>query len=359
MAFKHLTIAFLSVHLSLTSQAAASPELLEEDLETFDMFVMKFGERPPDASVRRVMAAARSQPDDVRICFFALLSMQTKLTEEKVDVLPALTKAAANGNPRAMAVIATEMCAGRIDGADLRSAVEMLRRSSESGDPLADHQLGLGYLIGIPGVVEKNLDEAERCLRRSNARGMKNALGTLAKLASMRGDQEKYMEAVVVAAEAGDGEAMSLLYMWYIRDPKLRNVDKAHYWARRGAMMGRKNLMTAYAMMLDEGVGTAKDPQLAFRFLQRARSLGDNEAKALIELGRATGRFGMQADRKTGFKKLEQLAESEVVEAQFILGKVLVEGLDAPKDSTRGRDLIRRAAAGGSIAAKVYLEQLR
>lgn len=344
--------------MSLAKEAAPDLTLLG-DQDAFRAYLYTYGERPSEACVRRVLDAARRREASAEMLCDAALAVRDKLTAEAIDVQEILDRAAATGNRRALAELGNELCWGTAMKADPARGLKLLREAARLDEPCAHFRLGIIYISGLPGFVEADRAEAKRHLQRAVDCGMLRGLGILALLARDDANRKEAVATATKAASAGDVESMVLLYKYHTFDSQLRDPVEATRWAARGAYYNHPHLLAAYAVALDEGVGTARDRHLASRLLQRAARLGDNDAKALLAFGKVVGRFGMLKNKELGLRTLEEMAASQISEAQMMLGRMLVAGQGVDRDEKRGRTLIKAAADQGLVAAVLWLENDR
>jgi TPR repeat protein len=363
MMYRHpvgiLIFPFFTVMLSAYAIADGSRRPvavpLQQDLAAVESYVMRYGPRPSEAAVSRIIAAAKSERPDARVLYCAgTLAAEGWTTE--INELDVWALAASKGDSRATTMRAAEYCIGKKVARDVERGLADLRAASAKGDSLADYYLGTLQANGVPNL---DLNAAQAHLQRAAAGGMLRALGALAQIAVHHGrDQAQIFESVRNAAAAGDPEMILAMVNWYDTGGPGKDLGEALAWARRGALLGYPALMANYAIMLERGYGGAKgDPTVEASLLQRAAELGSLDAQAMLEVGRITGQFGIAINREEALQNLRELANGDHPPAQLWLGRLLVEGKEVPKDEVKGRRLIESAAKNGDEGAKQWLEK--
>lgn len=192
-------------------------------------------------------------------------------------------------------------------------------------------------------------------------------------------------------AEAGDAEAqralgaMYAMGRWVKQDPA-----KARVWWRKAAEQGDLESQVHLAQALSEGTGGAKDPAgavrwwraaaeqdhaiaqynlavklrqgegaaadpvEAMRWLRRAKAGGVDQAEAEITSLRASSAF-RNADPDALIALHTPAAEAGDVAAQRALGRLYLQGEEAPRDAAKGRHWLERAAEQGDVDAQATL----
>lgn len=215
------------------------------------------------------------------------------------------------------------------------AALDALRRSAESGDARAEHDLAVAYESGR-GVVRDDR-EAARWFRKSaehgNAQGQYR-LGTLYQAG--RGVKQDYAQAAEWFQKSeGDvpraAAALGYLYGLGLGVPQDHEQARQHYEfaARRGDVIGAVNL----AVMYTNGRGVSKDFAEAFRWYMVAARQGQLEAMNGVGLSYLRG-FGVEQSADKGIAWLTAAAEAGQPNAMHTLGMVYLNGQGRPADDS-------------------------
>ncbi len=89
--------------------------------------------------------------------------------------------------------------------------------------------------------------------------------------------------------------------------------------------------------------------------LQVAAESGDSEAQRKLGEALLFGNEGLERDKNSGFRLLEQASTSGNIAAKASLGKALLEGYYLPADHEKGQQLLEEAAAAGNPQAQTTL----
>ncbi|MCK4712065.1 MAG: sel1 repeat family protein [Marinosulfonomonas sp.] len=102
-------------------------------------------------------------------------------------------------------------------------------------------------------------------------------------------------------------------------------------------------------------VSTAYTKDIDRAALQVAAESGDLEAQRKLGEALLFGVGGVEQEKDSGLRLLEQSAASGNVAAKATLGKVLLEGYYLPADHEKGAQLLQEAADAGNLQAQVTL----
>lgn len=234
----------------------------------------------------------------------------------------------------------------RGDGAE---AARWLRASAEQGN--ADAQLFLGLQLKSGAVIAKDLDEAERWLKKAAAGGEKMATDALARLeeertsgvavgsegeleaAAQKGDANAaYSLGMIfcfnrgdgvagarwlkVAAEKGHAKAQGRLGFVCAAGYKgaPRDLAAAESWYRRAAQQGDRESCRNLAQLLLRPEADGEKQAEGVRWARRAADLGDADAMGQLGTSYLLGR-GLKEDPVEGLAWLILAAEAGCREA--------------------------------------------
>ncbi len=201
---------------------------------------------------------------------------------QSYDVL--LAKAL-NGDQRSAFAVGVMLLEGT-GGApvDASSAARWFRRCADSGNPVAQTQLGFMYLEGVG--VERDVHEAFRWLLRASSSGNAQAQFNLSIMylsgAGVTPDPEQAFRWLVRAAEAGCPQAQMNLGLVYIKGAQFfphvqRDPKKGMRWMREAA--NHRLLCAEYnlGVLYFNGIGTtAKASEAEYWFTRANSHVGDN-----------------------------------------------------------------------------------
>jgi hypothetical protein len=157
-----------------------------------------------------------------------------------------------------------------------------------------------------------------------------------------------------LAKDSNDTAAMTLLGEIYRQGLGVRlDPAIAADWYRLAADRGDRNAQHALALALFEGRGVARDPARAAGLLEQAAARGQPEASYNLALTLLAS--GDAADLTRAVTLLRAASEAEIGDAQHALASLIKQGRGVPRDNDAAADLMRRAAANGSIAGEVEL----
>lgn len=121
-------------------------------------------------------------------------------------------------------------------------------------------------------------------------------------------------------------------------------------WFRVAAEQEEDRALAALGVCYQAGLGAGKNEKLAQMYLEQAARLGNSNACCtLFVLDWNRGR------KRQAVKRLEQLARSDVPEAQLSLGLFYLTGAYIPRNIDKAVDQFRYAAMAGSPAAALMM----
>lgn len=139
-----------------------------------------------------------------------------------------------------------------------------------------------------------------------------------------------------------------------------KDIEKAFSYFEMG-MKGNMEARAQYGLMLMTGEGCEKDEQKGKKELIKALVEGHNTFAALkIGEFQLEGKYGWKKDVGEAMKNLQKASEDGWQHANFLIGKMMFEGVDGvQQDREKGLSMIQEAAESGcSGLAEEYLTAL-
>jgi TPR repeat protein len=133
------------------------------------------------------------------------------------------------------------------------------------------------------------------------------------------------------------------------------DLAASYRWSMRGAEAGSASSQYNVGFALLEGMGVPVDEAAAVRWFRRASDAGNALEQFALYVCHDEGTAGLRADDPAALQVLRSAAEAGHAPAQNVLGRRLLVGEGMPVDSVAGVEMLRRAVAGGSVNACVYL----
>ncbi len=372
MGFPHLQrVASLLVALSCataiadSTTRASAPSMVRDlqfraDLEAFTDEMDRFGDRPSDDAVNRMVNRAQQNPGDPELLYWAARGAFRGWIGNEVNGTTLLQKAAGMSYAPAIRDLGFLMCLGtqRITQ-DRVAGMGMLGQIADMGDARALYFVGFGYLQGWGGAAV-NPEKARKCFDQALDQGYFPAALDLAELYTAMGDQTKGEQYFELAAELGDVRAMRILVDpsrsdLISRDPMKvgRYLQRGRFWKdeQLGRMLAANILLRRTALDYDE--------PLALNILRWSAGEGDSRAKTLLARARLQGLWGIEQQVDRGIRELQWLASGPDPSgsAAFCLGQALWDGAGVSIDSQRADRLIQESADVGFQPAKKWLLQ--
>lgn len=157
-----------------------------------------------------------------------------------------------------------------------------------------------------------------------------------------------------LAKDNNDTAAMMLLAEIYRQGLGVKpNLKAAADWYRIAAERGDAHAMQALSVALIEGKGVARNAALSAEWLQKAAARGQPEACYNLALTLLTS--GESADLLKAVALLRTASDAELGDAQYALASLYRQGRGVERSDDNAADLMRRAAANGSLAGEVEL----
>jgi len=242
-------------------------------------------------------------------------------------------------------------------GAD-RQALAALRARVETGDALAQFELGLAYSLGKFGLATNHV-EAAKCFRKAaeqNLPGAQHNLGIC-----YRDGQGVSRDAVEAfkwfrqAAELNHDYAQHNLGVCYSKGQGVaKDVVEAVKWFRKSAEQNLAEAQYNLALCHDDGQGVAKDAVEAVKWYHKAAEQNLALAQFNLAVCYDEGQ-GVAKDKAEAVKWYRKAADQNLAVAQFNLGVCHAEGQGVPKDYAEAVKWLRRAAEQNLAAAQSNL----
>jgi uncharacterized protein len=157
-----------------------------------------------------------------------------------------------------------------------------------------------------------------------------------------------------LAKDSNDTAAMTLLGEIHRLGLGVRiDTSVATDWYRLAADRGDSHAMHALALALFSGQGVARDTAKASALLEKAAAKGHPEACYNLAIALLASSDPDQLQRAVTL--LQAAAEAEIADAQHALASLIKQGRGVTKDADAAADMMRRAAANGSLAGVVEL----
>jgi uncharacterized protein len=231
-----------------------------------------------------------------------------------------------------------------------KRGIEVLKREAERGNEFAITNLASLYARGAEGI-EKNPPAALELLESAVRRG---SIAAKARLGSMllRGetgiaDSVRAESLMREAADAGEVSSQYSLFIQYRRGGDLpKNLAQSDYYWR----LLQKNSDPMAAQMIVFGNQYLAREQQDFKKLQATAETGDADAqfslgKLLLEAGKP----------EEALKWFQEAAKQDSVLAMVELAQMYEQPLGTDKDAGRATDLLRQAAERGYPGAQNLL----
>jgi TPR repeat protein len=241
---------------------------------------------------------------------------------------------------------------------DSAAAESWLRRAARAGD--AEAAAVVGHLYAHGGERRPNYAEAAIWLQRASELGHAAAarmLGQLHAVGAMGApDPAAATEWLQRAASMGDRPAQAELGNLVLSGSAVSDLLKVGEWFERGANAGDPVAAFNLAVCLAEGFGVDRDERKAAEWIARA---AENLPIAQYWYGRMlTEGRGLEPDLAAARVWLGRAAEGGIVEAQVMLGELILNARGGPRDQVAAADLFAKAAAQGHAGAMFALGAL-
>ncbi|MBE6385613.1 MAG: sel1 repeat family protein [Lentisphaerae bacterium] len=224
--------------------------------------------------------------------------------------LDLMLKAAAAGDPEALALAGAQLAAGR--GSISAKGVEMLERAARRGVPAGLVKMGRIYLQG-------------RLVPR---------------------DEFQAFDLFKKAAAKGNVESKYFLSLCYRDGLGCRaNHAQAAQLAFEAAEAGDSYAQTLYATYLRDGIGVSRDSNRAVQYLQKAVMQGNVHAQGLLSDLISKANDIAAVPMGDGLQLVQKAALSGDAISAYSLGRIYTEGVKVKRDYAQGRKNYELAVA--------------
>ena len=287
------------------------------------------------------------------------LARDTANPEVQVEVVRHLRLAAEQGLATALYLYAILCDRGVGVAQDHAQATELYHQAALKGHRGAQAKWGFALTKGI-GVAENAL-EGESWLRRAALAGDAEAAAVVGDLYASGGTlPPNYAEAAMWfrrAAETGHKGASRALGMLFLTGAGVpRDQAEAANWFRVSAEGGDRHAHVDLGNLLLRGEGDDQDSVRTRTWFEQAAASGDPVAAFNYGVCLAEG-VGIEKDERKAAEWLRKAADT-VVNAQYWLGRMLIEGRGVDQNLEEGRAWVARAASVGMTEALTLMGDL-
>ena len=232
--------------------------------------------------------------------------------------------------------------------------------SAAHGNTIACYNIGTAYALGKG--VEKNNELSFDWLNRAAEDNFMKAMFSVAEAYSKgRGtskDSQKAFDLHLKLAENGFGKSQYHVAYAYFEGVGVEKNDKlAMEWFSKGAENG--NVLCQYytGYCYANGIGTRADDKKALMWYTRAAEQGHVVSRQIVE--GATGKKVELKGDESPFQSYLNSAKNGDPDAMFIVGRCYLDGVGTEKDPVEAKKWFNKGAAGGNLASKRALMQMR
>jgi TPR repeat protein len=278
------------------------------------------GPRDAEAALEWLEKAAEFRDVEAQVALGDAYRAGQNVFEDREAAFKWYLLAAEQGNGQAMERVAMALDNGDGVPENNAEAVRWYERSAGAGSFDSQTLLILKYLSGKE--VPRNEERALYWLGRQAAHGKLANVKIQAGLAKRDGDDPLAYKLYLLAAGAGDAEAM-------------REAGRA----------------------LWHGQGVERSVPVALRWYEKAAAAGD--AEAMREVGRARWHgYGVEKSVPVALRWYEKAAAAGDVDSMLELGDINYYGYFQPKDHGQARSWYEKAAAAGSAAGNAGIGRI-
>jgi TPR repeat protein len=269
---------------------------------------------------------------------------------DRAKAMELLRKTSASGDIDAQYMLGLLLLdeAGNANASMRSEAISWLSKAAGSGNPRAQFLLGSGYADGTFGQVDSQL--ARQWLAKAITSGVIEALRPYVALSKDNtGDHSKPVEALLKQAEQGDAMAQHEYAARLIAGEGIKkDFANGVVWLRKSAQQGYLDAQYDLGILLSR----SDDPDYsgALQWLRKAASKGHARAAYAIGQIYADG-LGVDKDEQEAVRWYRQAAEAGLPSAEYAMGYALSEGAGIQKDDPMALDWFRKAANHGHAEA--------
>lgn len=268
-----------------------------------------------------------------------------------------LQRAVDGGLSTAVYLLAVLKENGQEEPCDLQAAAELYERAAGDGVTAAQLRLGLALLDGAFGRRDEEAGEA--WMRRAALTGNAEAAFLLGDR-SVKGGNPNFAEAIAWFRQAVDGghpaAARALASLYLTGNGVAKDVEEGTRLLRVAANSGHRDAQVDLANLFLRGADEAGDPASIAQWFEAAAASGDRIAAFNLGMCFAKG-VGVQQDEGQAAHWLRRAAEG-IGEAQYMYGRILLDGRGVPANAREARLWFARAARSGVLDAQVALGEM-
>lgn len=268
---------------------------------------------------------------------------------------------------------------------DHAKALEYYNRAYALESPMAAGRLGDLYLVGEPNLVDVDLAKSAECYRNAvkwDAPAFNIGLGNVYQIAGDTAQADYYYNEAVKAGNLDAYESAAVMYgdnnhakcmEWLERGTKagnhycaymlgwmLENQEKPDYKKAAECYALDTNAASCYRLgCLYANQRLGKPSQQNFDkgidLIVKAAVMGNLDASYDLAKVYTSGTAYCQADPAKAAYYYQVLADSNVAEAQYMLGRFYEDGYGVPADESKALYYLREAADQGHNGARCWL----
>ncbi len=243
--------------------------------------------------------------------------------------LDALRAKANKGDADAMMELAEAHYWGRGADLDWKQAFIWAEKASEKNHPVARYRMGVQYLLG-QGVGE-DISSGQQLIKLS-ADGMEKR------------------------AKDGDHRAQFYLAIMYHNGiGRMDDIPKARQWMKLAAEGGQVDAQFYMGRMYAVGAGVKRDIIESKRWWRMAA--GQDHAPAQYNLGMVLLKSKKEGEHPEGMKLLRKAAGHKLDRAEFLMGEVVLRGINMPKDDAAAFRWFNKSANQGYLRGQYLVGQ--
>lgn len=211
-----------------------------------------------------------------------------------------------------------------LDAKDYATALPLLQKAADAGNPEAVDRLGGLYYYGH-GVTQ-DYGQARQWYLKAAAAGNSDAMYQLGEL-----------------YQYGQGVA--------------RDYTRARYWYQKAVDAGDSQGMNGLGRLYENGRGVVRDYTQARQWYQKAVDAGN--AQGLVNLGSMyEGSFGVAQDYTQARQRYQKAVDAGNSNAMYHLGLLYQYGLGVPQDYAQARQWYQKTVEAGNAQGMVNLGSL-
>ncbi len=176
-------------------------------------------------------------------------------------------------------------------------------------------------------------------------------------------NSQKYraaIEELKQLAQQGNIEAQFRLGLLHASSTQYTPLDytQAAHWIERAAQQQHVGAQSTLGWLYANGFGVPQDDAEAGRWYLRAAEQGSAKDQYMVATMYRWGRYGVEKDLQKMLDGYQASAQQHFANAQYALGKLLMEGQEVARDDASAFQWLSLAAANGSEVANAALKEL-